>query len=926
MTTVQETLTIPGGAGPAYVKKCRVRVRLVADADTEAVGYGTATIGGVWEPVVDGSGQWSVVLEPTASLTPEGCVYEIVVTYPDRPAVTRYITVPASGTVDVVDYLTAAPSAVGTTVSAGAMIYDPSTAHSIDDDSLLVRDAIGDLSTDIATGWVPNATGAKYRRGYRAGEADALRGSGPLRIVGIGTSIMQGWSASTYDDYWFTIAQTRLATKLGLTGIGAGLVGCSEGFGYESGWTESGTISGNGTGMKQWGATIAVGGYIEQTFTCDRIIVHGCKQNFLRGAVEILIDGVVGGPNAVAGDGGTGKYQSYDGALAASAYGSAWSWDSGAMTAGSHTVRIRQATGTGGNYPGIVSEVMVFNGDHGTLEMWNAGHYGYSTAQYDTPTTSIGWAEWLQFIDPHAILVVHGVNDWGTGSAADVTAFETQLQSIVDYIEAKTDPVPSIILGVDQLVAGRDPDAWELFRLATYRVARANGCEVFDFDQLCGNMATTDDDVWTLMSGDQIHPANRGHYVMGHAVADWLGAFPLEASSGGAVDSVNGETGAVTLTAADIGSTPAGGISGNDVQEALDELDTDKLAKAGGTMTGQLVTTTGAALTPSVLVGSGAGVFNPSTDRLSLAIASGGTLAERWRFTYNQLIAYGGSNALPAYAHNLDAGTGFQPGLAGAGISITGTQVWAWSATGADAKSLRIANVADATAATDAVNRQFADARFQPIDSDLTAIAALTTTAYGRAVLELANQAALMALLSASSDTASGVVELATSTEVRTGTDTTRAVTPAGLAAVHPGSLLATKVHDPASTTTYTTTSATLGDVDSSNLAVTFTAPASGNVLVKLEARITDNSAADLTWGLRNGSSQAGGLFVLGKSQNFSGGYQVRTGQVYVSGLTPGTSYTYKFAWAISGGVTFSLQAGQTAGSEGAASMMVFSA
>ncbi len=72
---------------------------------------------------------------------------------------------------------------------------------------------------------------------------------------------------------------------------------------------------------------------------------------------------------------------------------------------------------------------------------------------------------------------------------------------------------------------------------------------------------------------------------------------------------------------------------------------------------------------------------------------------------------------------------------------------------------------------------------FQPLDSDLTAVAALTTTSYGRAFLELANQAALMALLSAASSTAQGIVELATDAETLTGTDTTRAVTPANLTA-----------------------------------------------------------------------------------------------------------------------------------------------
>lgn len=72
----------------------------------------------------------------------------------------------------------------------------------------------------------------------------------------------------------------------------------------------------------------------------------------------------------------------------------------------------------------------------------------------------------------------------------------------------------------------------------------------------------------------------------------------------------------------------------------------------------------------------------------------------------------------------------------------------------------------------------------QPLDSDLTAIAALTTTAYGRALIELADQAALMALLSAASATAQGKVELATDAETITGTDTARATTPANLAAL----------------------------------------------------------------------------------------------------------------------------------------------
>lgn len=76
-------------------------------------------------------------------------------------------------------------------------------------------------------------------------------------------------------------------------------------------------------------------------------------------------------------------------------------------------------------------------------------------------------------------------------------------------------------------------------------------------------------------------------------------------------------------------------------------------------------------------------------------------------------------------------------------------------------------------------------AAYQPLDSDLTAIAALTTTAYGRSLLALADQAALTAANAAATTSLPGIVELATSAETQTGTDTARAVTAAGAAATY---------------------------------------------------------------------------------------------------------------------------------------------
>lgn len=52
-------------------------------------------------------------------------------------------------------------------------------------------------------------------------------------------------------------------------------------------------------------------------------------------------------------------------------------------------------------------------------------------------------------------------------------------------------------------------------------------------------------------------------------------ANDMPGSGGGAVDSVNGQTGVVVLIAEDISFTPAGTISATDVQAAIEELDTE---------------------------------------------------------------------------------------------------------------------------------------------------------------------------------------------------------------------------------------------------------------------------------------------------------------------------------------------------------------
>jgi hypothetical protein len=77
-------------------------------------------------------------------------------------------------------------------------------------------------------------------------------------------------------------------------------------------------------------------------------------------------------------------------------------------------------------------------------------------------------------------------------------------------------------------------------------------------------------------------PGGASGFLTGNAISLQFSRTGDKGADGtGAVDSVNGQTGAVVLDAGDIGFTPAGGIAAENVQGALEELDSEKASAAG---------------------------------------------------------------------------------------------------------------------------------------------------------------------------------------------------------------------------------------------------------------------------------------------------------------------------------------------------------
>lgn len=115
-------------------------------------------------------------------------------------------------------------------------------------------------------------------------------------------------------------------------------------------------------------------------------------------------------------------------------------------------------------------------------------------------------------------------------------------------------------------------------------------------------------------------------------------------------------------------------------------------------------------------------------------------------------------------------------------------------------------------------------------------------------------------------------------------------------------SLLAVATYAPGSTTVKSITGTSLADVDATNMKVTFTAPASGNVVVDQSFYIDENGGAptgEFYIGLRESTTD----IAVARALRNDAGQAYHTIRHYLTGVTSG-SHTYKTSAAVSTGVT----------------------
>lgn len=108
------------------------------------------------------------------------------------------------------------------------------------------------------------------------------------------------------------------------------------------------------------------------------------------------------------------------------------------------------------------------------------------------------------------------------------------------------------------------------------------------------------------------------------------------------------------------------------------------------------------------------------------------------------------------------------------------------------------------------------------------------------------------------------------------------------------------------------TTSATQADVDATNAVITFTAPASGNVVFRATTVGNMTTAVQNAFlGVRESTTNVVGPFPAMQGNSSFVSESLISWSIYITGITAG-SHTYKLAFSVNGGATFTVRGGAT--------------
>lgn len=334
------------------------------------------------------------------------------------------------------------------------------------------------------------------------------RGAAAAKVIVIGDSISEGVAAGGWTNRWQYLVQQQVRNRLG-TNAGSGLgyipalsVTGSPGPPVTTGGSASASFVNEGLGIKRYRVNNSGPGFVQwDAQTCDKVRVHWAKANFLAGNATVSIDGV----DQVTLS--SGDANNIDGQV----------WDSGALTPGSHTVKVRGINTFG--FP--ITACEFFNGDFDLgFRIYDGAHFGANTGSFITAAADTGHWLVVATIQPQVIIINLGTNDTGN----TVAGYKANMTSIVTKARAAA-PNAVIVLTKGYRAGSVTQDKWDTFLNALDEIVAATpNCTILDL-QASWPRLTTDGthNAGLMIEGTfPIHPNSVGHQFYADVVTEFL--------------------------------------------------------------------------------------------------------------------------------------------------------------------------------------------------------------------------------------------------------------------------------------------------------------------------------------------------------------------------------------------------------------------
>jgi lysophospholipase L1-like esterase len=353
----------------------------------------------------------------------------------------------------------------------------------------------------------------------------AARKTAPVNVLLLGDSNTVGYYAATDAERWIRMFSASLQAANGQR-PDIGWMPRHSLTNYILPWTSSGTVTEfTNSGLGYGTVGLAAGsGYIETTQTCDRFWVRYTGGTLI-GQFTVTIDG--GTPILVPNISGT--------------IAGGYTWDSGPLVRGSHTIRI---TSTDGSFANRFEGLVLFDGNGNTtgaqgtlsaansltgagIRVWNGAKFGTRAGHFAVAGGLAWWTDGLDRINPDLVVIAFGTNE--VSQATTTSQFKADLLAIVSRVNTVMAtagrPAPSYVF-ITPHGTGANDAAFLPYRQAIIEAAFTAGAAVVDRHALTGFIGTNTADLWTLSSSldgnTRIHLSNRGHRLAGEHLADYL--------------------------------------------------------------------------------------------------------------------------------------------------------------------------------------------------------------------------------------------------------------------------------------------------------------------------------------------------------------------------------------------------------------------